>query len=592
VSGEDIHARRDAAIAQQVRVVSEPAPFFVEACPGSGKTRVIVDRHVADPTPRGRPGRALVSFTRASAGELRARCRAHSRPDLAEYPHFIGTIDRFFWLYLVRPACLPLASGTSPRRWQRIESWDRIQASVYGGWALADFTFRRDPGEQQCRAELRPTERNRGQYEKANDQERRDAEDSAVLCRDRLMSQGYITGHEVRVLALQNVRTDAARTRTGLLNRFGEVVVDEAQDCSALDLAILHTLRTSGLPIVLVGDLNQAIYAFRGAQPHLVRRFASDLGTQLPLSGNWRSSPAICSFAHTLRPATGHRRPDDAVGQHHAEPSPVVLLTSKKNQIDSACAAFHAQADTLEIPPSERLIVAHASIRLPGSAQWRNRGTQHAGTKQLVWAAAVIEHRDPDQLELALEIIERALLRIWSGQEIDGASIEAVCDAAAIDRNGLRAFAATLTLPSLDLASLKDWCTEANLALRRTPPAPHLIAGNKGRLAARKPAAAQPPRKAIGIAAEVDNPVQGRCEVVHQVKGREADAVLLVIPDDHRLDRLLAQWEVGADDEALRVLYVAATRARRLLAVSVPERCVDRVEAHLARHGVPTNRKT
>lgn len=82
--------------------------------------------------------------------------------------------------------------------------------------------------------------------------------------------QSYFTGHEARVLALWNLRN--AKAAAGLLaplrSRFAEVVVDEAQDCSAADLAILQSLHDASLPLVLVGDPDQAIYAWRGAEPH------------------------------------------------------------------------------------------------------------------------------------------------------------------------------------------------------------------------------------------------------------------------------------------------------------------------------------
>jgi DNA helicase II / ATP-dependent DNA helicase PcrA len=47
--------------------------------------------------------------------------------------------------------------------------------------------------------------------------------------------------------------------------KYSELVVDEAQDCSAADLHILTQLLHASLPLVLVADPDQAIYGFRGA---------------------------------------------------------------------------------------------------------------------------------------------------------------------------------------------------------------------------------------------------------------------------------------------------------------------------------------
>jgi len=591
VTGLDIAERRVAAIARQRRAVDEPAPLFIEACPGSGKTRVIIDRHLAHSVPSASQGRALVSFTRASTTELRQRWERSHRPELAEYPHFIGTIDRFLWQFLVRPACTHPDPAAPERRWEHLESWDGFPTQVPGGWHLADFTFRREPGQDSCRAELRKTERNRTWHRSRTTAQHRAAERAALALRDELWGQGYVTGHEIRIMALRNAIADVAGTCTNVIARFGELVIDEVQDCSALDLAILRQLHAVGLPLVMVGDLDQAIYAFREARPTETREFARALGTRVELNGNWRSSPAICAFAHTLKGAHPERSPDDPVGAHHDEPTPVLLLTSRKNRTESACQQFHDRAAALAIAPEQRLITAHAASRLPASTRWRTRGAELTGvTKQLVWAATMLRHDPtPAHLEQALTIVERALLRVWLPVDTDGASIEALCADQSIDRRDLRRHATTLPLPDPTTGTLRDWCTRANEVLRATAPADHLTAGRRGKLTATGPSAAREPRDLIDARPPAVTALAVRNEVIHQVKGTEAEAVLLVIPDTQRTEALVASWERGiaAEEEGLRVLYVAATRARRLLAVCVPDIYAERAAHLLREHQVP-----
>jgi Superfamily I DNA and RNA helicases len=73
---------------------------------------------------------------------------------------------------------------------------------------------------------------------------------------------------------------------------------------------------------------------------------------------------------------------------------------------------------------------------------------------------------------------------------------------------------------------------------------------------------------------------------IHQAKGREFDAVLLAIPH-HRTHtpELLAAWNDGVTTEALRVLYVGMTRARRLLAIATHPKLVLAFEERLASRG-------
>jgi ATP-dependent exoDNAse (exonuclease V) beta subunit len=79
-----------------------------------------------------------------------------------------------------------------------------------------------------------------------------------------------------------------------------------------------------------------------------------------------------------------------------------------------------------------------------------------------------------------------------------------------------------------------------------------------------------------------------RWATIHEAKGKDYDAVCLILPKPRRqMQDVIDHWESGTDDEALRVLYVGATRARKLLvlAIEVPER-LKRVESLLAQRGI------
>ena len=73
----------------------------VEAGPGSGKTRALVERYLQEAQESTR-GIALISFTNAAVDEVRRR--ASSTPELLRAPHFVGTIDSFLHRFIVTPA--------------------------------------------------------------------------------------------------------------------------------------------------------------------------------------------------------------------------------------------------------------------------------------------------------------------------------------------------------------------------------------------------------------------------------------------------------------------------------------------------------
>ena len=76
-----------------------------------------------------------------------------------------------------------------------------------------------------------------------------------------------------------------------------------------------------------------------------------------------------------------------------------------------------------------------------------------------------------------------------------------------------------------------------------------------------------------------------RTNIVHQLKGDEADGVLLLLPDAGSVQR----WATAdpATDEVLRVWYVAVTRARRLAAVALPDEESDELARLLAERQLP-----
>ena len=80
-----------------------------------------------------------------------------------------------------------------------------------------------------------------------------------------------------------------------------------------------------------------------------------------------------------------------------------------------------------------------------------------------------------------------------------------------------------------------------------------------------------------------------RAATVHEAKGKQYDAICVVIPPDTqgstRTSRLVQSWEMRLDDEAKRVVYVGLTRARRLAVLALPQAVGDRVTAVLTAAG-------
>ncbi len=81
------------------------------------------------------------------------------------------------------------------------------------------------------------------------------------------------------------------------------VLVDELHDVNAPQAALVEALAAEGSKVMAVADPDQSIYAWRGADPEVVERFAAVPGTRIaPLGINYRSVPEIVDLAQATLP--------------------------------------------------------------------------------------------------------------------------------------------------------------------------------------------------------------------------------------------------------------------------------------------------
>lgn len=83
--------------------------------------------------------------------------------------------------------------------------------------------------------------------------------------------------------------------------RYDHITVDEAQDTNLVQYKLIQSLGRPHGNLVLVGDDDQSIYSWRGAEINNIKRFVRDFNpVQQPLERNFRSTQAIVSVAGNL----------------------------------------------------------------------------------------------------------------------------------------------------------------------------------------------------------------------------------------------------------------------------------------------------
>lgn len=561
---------------RQQDVIEAPANLYVRACPGAGKTRTVVGRFIRVAEAQAPRAVAVISFTNRAADEVSRRCAEIGRPRLPTHPNFVGTFDRFIATYIVRP----FGQLGGPIR--VIDSWASLDVRVaaYGVQGTvsldhfevsADGVLRFDPGPRD------PT---------ATGAARARLENNALERYRELRNQGYITCDDARTYAAQLLDQHPKIVEL-LSERFAEIIVDEAQDCSTEELALLTRLRDAGLPLVVVCDPHQSIYEWRDADPDAFHAFVHGMPA-IELNGNWRSSPNICALAATLRGGP----PDEPVGPLAGETQPIVVIRYSGWVTAAIGERFALLAADAGIDSADAVVLSH---RAKSAASAVGAGVPDGQNNVVQLATACLrmadDRVDPAKRRREFDRLQRLLLKVLK-VDATGHSTERAAELSNVPTEWLRRSTIELavSIGGLDLDhGVADWVAAARERLQA-------IAATEGRACAAPGNLFPVPRNAAGKAmrqllrAQV-SAVELRHSSIHKAKGAEDQAVLVVVPRDrapatHTTDVTTA-WEDGVASEATRVLYVGVTRAKQFCALALPEGIADRVLAILGDGEVP-----
>lgn len=303
----------------------------------------------------------------------------------------------------------------------------------------------------------------------------------------------------------------------------------------------------------------------------------------IAMAENFRSSQVICSFASSLRRSPAE---DRAVGRYAAERVPILLLPYEGDGGSEVGKTFSTELSRLGLSQLGSMVLAHrlaTALRATGRPEPPPRGA--SGPSRL--ANAVVRFResvlDPRGLLSSVRAVERMLLSrlgIKAGEMTpDHAAEEGGIDFRWLRTEALRLLGDLARAPLVDTPGQR-WIEVARRVVGAARPP-------TGKAFLRSAQQVLPETTGFVLPMPTSHGVHGllSAATVHSVKGREFDAVLLVLPRDKRTAEVIQAWEERADDEARAVLYVAATRARRLLALAMPSELLGRLQTLAARDG-------
>jgi DNA helicase-2/ATP-dependent DNA helicase PcrA len=118
----------------------------------------------------------------------------------------------------------------------------------------------------------------------------------------RLLKANNAVDFDDLLMKLADLLRHNAEVRTACQQRYQYVLIDEYQDTNHAQFMIAHTLSAGHRNICVVGDPDQSIYGWRGANIRNILEFEQHFpdAKVVALGQNWRSTPEILAAADAL----------------------------------------------------------------------------------------------------------------------------------------------------------------------------------------------------------------------------------------------------------------------------------------------------
>ena len=592
--------------AQQEAVTHHEGPLLVVAGAGSGKTRVLTHRIAHLIADHGvSPFEILaITFTNKAADEMRQRVAA-----------LVGPVAAKMWVSTFHSACVRILRRDAARLDypSSFTIYDQADAVRLTGYVIRDLNL--DPKRFPPRGVHATISAAKNDLVRADEYAER-----AQVIYERKVADVY-TEYQARLRRagamdfddLLMVAVELFQKNPDVLERyqrrFGHILVDEYQDTNRVQNELVLLLGGAHRNVCVVGDSDQSIYQFRGADIRNILEFEEAFpdATVVVLEQNYRSTQTILDAANAVIANNLGRKPKElwtdqgggrAIARYHAddegdESQWVAHEISRLHDEGEArwgdVAVFYrtnAQSRVIE----EQLMRQGIPYRVIGGTRFYDR---REVKDALAYLKAVVNPVDEVSLKRVLNVPKRGIgdstvgrLDAWANSH-GVAFVEALRQAgdAGVKGPAVKGIAAFLELfDALGELVAGGPAPLLEAVLERTGYAAELEAEHsveaEGRLenlaelvgVAREFESVDEFLEQVSLVADTDELEEDDSYVVlmtlHSAKGLEYPNVFLIGLEDGVFPHLRALGEPEQLEEERRLCYVGITRARRRLYLS------------------------
>jgi ATP-dependent DNA helicase UvrD/PcrA len=301
---------------QRDAVIHADGPLLVVAGAGSGKTRVLTHR-IAHLIREGvSPFEILaITFTNKAADEMKSRVAA-----------LVGPVAEKMWVSTFHSACVRILRRDAdqigfPRQFTIYDQADAVRLTSYVIRDLGLDTKRFPP--RSIHATISAAKNDGIDVEAyaagAGNLFERKIGDVFREYQDRLLRAGSMDFDDLLGNALRLLREHPAVLQH-YQRRFRHILVDEYQDTNRVQNELVLLLAADHRNVCVVGDQDQSIYAFRGADMRNIVEFEDAFPdtTVVLLEQNYRSTQTILDAANAVIANNVSRKPKELWTDHGA----------------------------------------------------------------------------------------------------------------------------------------------------------------------------------------------------------------------------------------------------------------------------------
>jgi len=307
--------------------------MLVLAGAGSGKTRVLAHKFAYLVSEEGiHPSRILaVTFTNKAAREMRQRVEALIGEGGSTLE--VSTFHSFGLRFLMRHA--KSAEKLLGRKIKTI--FDRQDSKSLLKALIKDANL--DPKKYEVNWVMEEISKSKSDVAPPYYDYRKLADPLGMVMEkyeDGLRAQGAVDFDDLLVLPLRLLHADK-EVKEREQSRYAWILVDEYQDVNKLQYLLLKALKAKESKIMVVGDPDQSIYGWRGADMRMILNFERDFPDSkvFMLQRNYRSTKTILEAANAVI-RNNLQRPDKALWTDREKGDPICVFFARTEHEEAA----------------------------------------------------------------------------------------------------------------------------------------------------------------------------------------------------------------------------------------------------------------